>query len=511
MKKLVLFLVLSCSGLQFWAQTTVIDKIVSFRLKDSGAMYDQNNNVDGYFFFYEVDKLHKGQREYAIQILDQNLNIVATKSFVDDNNTILISSSFNNKEIAFVFLNQKDKKFRVITYNETGEVSKDQTYEIKKKELNWFAQFAAMGYTELLVPVDDKGFIITTVSDTKGIGYDLRFLPSTTEGKTWEYNTPETDSNILSLNPIQSNELYLVALEMSKKSRMTTKTDISLVVYDVDSGNQLFKKLYSREKNPRLITNSFIEENGNIVVLGEYFKDGDNILNDKSLGLFIEVLDHKGNLVSDKTISWENKLFQKLKESNEDTKNRSLVYFHDIIKSKTGDYYAVGEMYRRTASAAGIAVAILSKGQSGNITQLSITDAVVYKFDKDFNFVNLDVFKKGKSRAQSPIELGSPQLNAHLLKAMGAFDFINIQNDVENDRFYANFIDYERLDSEDDKWAFVSVIQNEGKLTTDKIYIEKKKRYATLVLPGKVGHVLMLDYNKKEKKIELHLEKLNIN
>ena len=116
MKKLVLFLVLSCSGIQFWAQTTVIDKIVSFRFKDSGAMYDQNNNVDGYYFFYEVDKLHKGQREYAIQILDQNLNIVATKSFVDDNNTILISSSFNNKEIAFVFLNQKDKKFRVITY-----------------------------------------------------------------------------------------------------------------------------------------------------------------------------------------------------------------------------------------------------------------------------------------------------------------------------------------------------------------------------------------------------------
>ena len=85
------------------------------------------------------------------------------------------------------------------------------------------------------------------------------------------------------------------------------------------------------------------------------------------------------------------------------------------------------------------------------------------------------MFKKGKSRADSPTDFGSPQLNAHLLKAMGAFDFVNLQNDVVNDRFYANFVDYERLEGEDNKWAFVSIIQNEGKLTTDKIYLEKKK------------------------------------
>lgn len=386
MRKLVfLFLAFVLFFNELSAQTNVIDKILSFRIKDAGSMYDQNKNVDGYYFFYEVDKLSKGQREYAIQILDQNLVNVATKSLTDEKNTYLLSSSFNNKEIAFVFLNRKEKQFRILTYNSKGDVSKDINFEIKKKELNWFLQLENMGYTEILTPVDNKGFIITTVSDTKGMGYDLRFISSDSSISSWEYNTPDSDSNILTFNPIQSNESYLVGIETKKKSKFTTSMDLSLVVYEISTGKRLFEKLYSRENAPRMITNSFIEENGNIVVMGEYFANGDNILKAKSLGLFVEILDQNGNLLSDKVVSWNSKLFQKLKENNEDTKNASLVYFHDVIKSKTGEYYAIGEMYRKTASALGIANAILSKGQNvQDLTQLTITDAVVFKFDHNY-------------------------------------------------------------------------------------------------------------------------------
>lgn len=457
-----------------------------------------------------MDKLGNKKSEYALNIFDQNLNSVATKSLIESTGSDIISSAFNQKEIAFAFLTSGVKKLRIIKYNQQGEISTDNIYQLTSQEYDWLFQANSMGFTEVLTPIQNKGFIFSTVSDNKGrgIGYTLKFLPSDPELKEWEYSTPESNTNNLTLNPIYSNQDYLVAIEMAKKSKYTVKADMSLIIFDANTGEQIINRLYSKDENPKLITNSFVDNNGDFVVLGEYFKAGDDIYKDKSLGLFVEVLNTKGEMIHENKISWEGDLFKKLKEDNKDTKNNSLVYFHDIVQTQSG-YYGIGEMYRKTANAAGIALSIINRSPS-NLTQLTITDAVVYKFDDKFNLVDLEVFKKGKSRFSSVTDYGSPQLNAHIMKVLGAFDYINTQMDKQNDRFYANFLDYERFDNQEGKVAFTSIIQNEDKLTTDKIYLEDKKRHEIRALPAKIGYVLMLDYNKKEKKVDLHLEKLNI-
>lgn len=508
MKRIFLLLTLIFASINLFSQSASIDDILNFRLKDTGSMYDQNNDVDGYYFFYEVDKLKKGDREFMIRILDKNLNLIAAKTLVANKSSTLISSSFNNKEIAFIFLNIKEKTLRFLTYNNKGEINSDETKEISRKEMNWYIQMASMGFTEVLFPIENKGFITSTTTDTKGIGYDLNYFSSNKGESSWNYSTPENDSQVYSFVALQSNDKFIVGYELNRKSKFSTKLEMSLVVYEIATGKQIAKKLYSREKNPRLITNSFINEDGSIVILGEFFKDKDDIFKDKSQGLFVEVINEKGEVLKDKTISWTGELFKKLKEANDDAKNNSLVYFHDIVKSKSGEYFAIGEMYRRTVSAAGVVGAALGGGN--NITQLTITDAVIYTFDKDFNLKDLNVTKKSKSRAPSITDFGSPQLNAHVLKAYGAFDFVNVQNDVNNNRFYANFIDFERLENETDKFAFLSVINNDGKFSSDKIQMQRKRKYVLLALPAKMGHVLMIEYNKKEKILEMHLEKLNI-
>jgi uncharacterized protein YegP (UPF0339 family) len=492
------------------AQSAKIENMLNFSFVNSGAIIDSNNDVDGYYFFYEIDKLKKGDREYAINIKDNELNSVATKKIINNKRTFLAASAYNNKEMLFMFINFKDKEYRLVGYDRKGNVSRDTKIPISKKEINWLMMMEKTGYGDILLPVDNKGFILTTVVKNKKMGYKIQFLSSVDSVKPWTINSPENAKEILTIKPIKTNSKYLIALEGSKKSMFSNKTNLSVKVLDSDTGKTLFKKLYTKENNPKLITNAFIEDD-KIVLLGEYFGAGDNIMSAKSQGLFVETFDKTGTLLNAKKIGWKNQLFKKL-QMIQDTKKNTYTYFHDIIKAKNGNYYAVGELYKKTASAMGIASMALSGGKSGApVTQLTITDAVVYEFDKDFNLLNLNIYKKGKSRAPSVTDFGSPQLNAHVIEALGGFDFINIQTDPNSDKFYANFLDFNRFDKDKKgQLAFISVIYSDGKLTSDKINVKEQRRHAIHVLPAKLGHVFILDYDKKNKILNMHLEKMNI-
>ena len=493
------------------AQEKTLNDILEFKIKNTGAFIDKDKDVDGYYFYYEIDKLSKGEREYAIKILDNDLNETATKSYIDKKNTYLADSKFNNQALMFAMFNRKEEHFKLVTFDRQGNQGEDIMIPINKKELNWIAGMEKSGSFNLLFPVDDKGFLFNYVRDNKKIGYGLKYV-ATDGGKSWDYNSPEDIKEIWTINPIEANEKVVVALEARKKSILSQTVDFKVLVLDINTGKLLFEKEFDREKNPRLITNAFLSKDQNLVLLGEYFKEGDNIIKDESEGLFAKVLDLKGNEISDSKVSWEKEI-DKMMPPDSDGKARSntYVYFHSIVRTQKGDYYCIGEKYRKTASALGIASLALSGGRSGSATQLTITDAVIFKFDVNFGLKEIKVFEKGKSRAPSIADFGSPQLNAHALKAYGAFDYEFTQIDTERDRFYANFIDFERLKGEENKLAFKTIMYSDGELHEDKIYLKKDSgKIRFRVMPAKLGHVMLVEYNKKEKKIDVHLEKLNL-
>ncbi len=507
-----LVLALFCALMITSAQEKTLNEIASFKIKNSGSFIDKNKDVDGYYFYYEVDKLKKGKREYAIKMLDNNLNDIATKSYVDDKNTILANSKFNNQALMFAMVNVKEKHYKLVTFDRRGKQGNDITIPVNKKEMKWLNAMVKSGNFNMLFPVDNKGFIFNYVIDNKKIGYGLKYV-ATDGGKSWIYKSPDESKQIHSINPIEANEKVVVAMETSKKSILSQSGNTKILVIDIETGKLLFEKEYDKEENPRLITNAFLSENKELVLLGEYFNKGDNIITDKSLGLFSQVLQLDGAVLNDSKISWTNKIDKMMPPNSKGKKtNRGYVYFHDIIRTQEGSYYGIGERYKKTASAGGIAAAVLNGGRGRNtVTQLTITDALVFKFSDKFDLEDIEVFKKGKSRAPSLVDFGSPQLNAHALKAFGAFDYEYTQIDANRDRFYSMFIDYERLKGEKNKLAFKSIIYNDGQLTEDKIYLQQSKgKIDFRVLPAKLGHVALLEYNKKKKTVNLHLEKLNI-
>lgn len=495
-----------------FAQTKKIDNINdSFKVKNSGAILNKENDVDGYYFFYELDKLKKGNREFAIQIIDKNLNEVARKNYIDNKNTFLMKSSFNNQQIMFAMANYNEKKMTLLTFDTKANQLPKVEFELESKEIRYLQTMQQTGDFNVLFPIENKGFLFNKFEDNKNIGYSLKYYPSN-GGKAWEFSSPKDSKDYLFINPIEANDKYIVALETSKPSLLSRKITLKTKIIDVNTGKLLFEKEYAKNKKPKLITNAFLGKNNNLLLIGEYYKEGDNIYTDKSLGLTTEVIDSTGTTIKEDFMSWKDDVSKLAKVSGNYVDEKGYVFFHKIIRTNNNEFYAVGEFYKKTISAGGAALATLSVlggGGGGSITQITITNSVVFKFNSDFKLTEIKEFEKGKSKAPSLTDFGSPQLNAFALKAYGAFDYEYTQVDKANDRFYACFVDYERLKGEKNKNAFKTIIYDEGKLSEDKIYLENDKSEYR-VLPGKMGNVLLLEYNKKEKKLDLHLEKINI-
>ena len=515
MKKIIclLFLFLQVNLLN--AQSKVIDNIVKFKMKNTGAFLDEDKNVGGYYFFYEVDKLKKRQREYAINILDKNLNDVATKKIIASKYAILVGTGFNNQNTMFAFFDYKEKTITLKGFDKKANPIKDVIITLDKKEVNNLKyQTKTNTLRNLLTPLNNKGFLVTLPNfEGKGQGYSISFFPTDTESKEWNFKKIPIKRWIHSITPVTVNEKFIVLIDVKGKG-VSNKKQFNSIVLNSKTGELLFEKPYD-ENDPKLISNAFISPEGKVAVLGQYYKPKAKIAKAESLGLYVDIFDDNGNKVFDKKISWAEDVSNVLPvKSKSKLKDIGYIFFHDIIKTQNGEYYAIGEQYRKTVSAAGVATAVLGGllggVQTSGFTQLTIKDAYFFKFDKDFNLTKVEAFDKGTSRIQNLFDFGSPQFSAFQIAALGGFDYVYSQIDKKRDRFYANFIDYERVKKGDkSQLVFKTIIYDDGDLSEDKVILSKKSTNFR-VLPGKLGNVLLLEYNRKKKQATMHLEKLNI-
>ncbi len=509
MKNNFLFFCLLLVSSSLFAQEKILNELATFKVKNSGTMLDTNNDVDGYYFFYEADKLKKGKREFAIKLLDANLNDVASKSYIDDKRTSLMEGKFNNQELLFLMNDTKDKQYKMVRFNRAGDRMDDIVVPYTKIELDYTQLYARAGALDALTPIEDKGYLFNYLKKNKKLGFGLKYIP-TDGGKSWDYNSPKDVKEIQNIKIIAVNKKYIVLSKLTKKSMLSKTFNSTVVILNTNTGKKILEKKYDNEETPRSITNAFLDEEENLILVGEYFNNGENIFKSKSQGLYSEIIDVNGNEISFNKVNWEKEIAPLMPVAKDGKKaKREHVFFHDIIKSNNGNYYFIGEKFKQGASAGGIASAIINKG--GSVLQLTITDAILFEFDSSFNLKDIKAFEKGKSRFSSPAGYGNAQTNAYIVNALGGFDYEFTQIDKDRNRFYANFIDYERLKGESNKLAFKSIIYNDGVITEDKIYLKNSKgKISYRVMPAKLGHVLLLEYNSKEKTLNLHLEKLNL-
>jgi len=133
---------------------------------------------------------------------------------------------------------------------------------------------------------------------------------------------------------------------------------------------------------------------------------------------------------------------------------------------------------------------------------------VIMEFNDKYKVTNATIYDKTDNTAEASnmSDYISQHAIAIYLKMVGAFDYEFTTGDVDNGNFAVCYSDWVRS-SEYKGQTFNSIRYNGSKFSTDKIEL-KSKASSLKVFPAKSGSVMILEYFKKDKRLEFRLEKL---
>lgn len=511
---ILLTICLLCLGSNIQAQKYTIEGIRKISKRNSGAIFS-NNVVKGYYSFYESDKVSRKTREYTLVILDENLNQVKELSFQDSKDLYLMEVSFNGTHLIFQYYESKENFLEYRTYDATGKMTMSYQHELSKKAARYFEMVLGQDNdnteSQSLFPIENKGFLsCIPIKDNGDFTFEVSFYNTTKKGE-WNF-VPESENKYDQPQYLGSNDSIAVFQITSKKSALGGKYENSILGLDLQKGKAAFQL-----KTDEVDEYSFIPMNlatipgkPGFVLTGSYFGHADNPTKDKSLGLAIWVMNNKGKLISSKYDGWASEIGKFIPvNARGKIEDFGYMYVHKIIATKDNKIFAIGEGYKKVASALGIATKILSRGQAGSTTKLKITDMMLLEFDTDFNLKNATIYEKAANGVEMPdnYDFVGPQRMAYLAKIYGFFDFQYSQVASDLSTFSVGYFDYVKEEGYKG-YTFNSLTYNNDKISQDKINL-KSEATLSWINVGKTGSVLVQEYYRKEKKVEMRLEKMN--
>jgi len=516
-KLLPCLLVLFCifiSQFSFSQGKLSIDKVYKVTLKNSGPIIE-NEQIKGYYFFYMSDKVDKKTNEYTLQIIDENLNKIKDIKFTDSKDIVLLESSFNGSAINFLFYNDKENTLDYRLYSMDGKKTYSYSKILDKKSENWFKQQISFNDDEdsqnqNVFDIPDKGFIsVTPIRENKKYTYDVNFY-SSEKRRTWTYN-PIEDGKFASAQYLGANDSVALIEVLSKEKLMSKEMESTIIGLNLSNGRKAFE-LRTQDGRYRLypMNISKLRDQNNFLVVGLYYEGSDRIVQDKSQGLGIWLINSQGKIMKSKYVSWETDLGKYVKV---DQKGRigdlGYLYIHRIMQTEDGKFFAIGEGYKKVADGVGIALNVLSGSYAAGMSKLKITDMLMMELSPNFELTNAKIYEKSTNNFS--VGTGSDFVTPHTLamaaKLHGAFDYTFTQVGANNSSFSCSYTDYEKSKGYKGM-VFHSISYYDGKISTDKINL-KTDASKLKILPAKPGSVLLMEYFKKDKRLDLRLEKLN--
>ena len=511
------FVFLTASGLVAQSKLSV-EKVYAAYLRNSGTIME-NNQIRGYFFLYQSDKIDKHTNEYTLQILDQNLNKVRDIKFEDSKKLSLLESAYNGNSLSFLFKNAEDKTLDMKIYDIDGKLKYSYSREYDKRTDDLMKRYETMhtdeGTNQNVFNLGDQGYAtVLPLRDGKQRTYEVDYY-SSEQKKQWVYE-PQDDEERYANAEFMGNTDSLIILEVIKKDRaMSGKFTSHLVginfitkkkVFDIDDSKDTYTFVPSSVVP--------VKDKSEILIMGSYFDKADNIMKDFSKGLAVYTINSAGAILTKTYNSWQDD-FAKYLPLNAKGKidNIGFLYIHKLIQSPDGKMFVVGEGYKRQANAGGIALKTLGALAGANInavgvTKIVVTDMVIMEFDKKYRVSNATIYDKTNNtvEASSASDYNSQHAIALMVKMTGGFDYEFTTGDADNSNFAVCYGDWIR--SSDYKGqTFNSINYNGNRFSTDKI--ELKSRASKMkVFPAKSGSIMIMEYYRKDKRLDFRLEKL---
>jgi hypothetical protein len=517
-KSIFLVICLLLSGQMLLAQSRSFDDILKLKLKNSGVLME-SGQVRGYYYFYTLDKSSEGRRNYLLRIIDENLNDVSSTTIEESKNVALVDAQYNGNQIMLKLLDYQQRYMHYITFDDMGrQIKKSTRFNLNAFEMASYGTRNAPRENNSLTDIPGKGFVEYGLNE-KGRGYQITYMPddrSTSNG--WTYSTDLKAKGYQAAGILEVHNDVLYNAVVRKKTIQHKDAEYFLQGLDLQSGQQLFETPLAGEYEHQPLTSYIDNSTGQVNVMGIYYQPGSAVEHDNGMGLFRLSISENGEITDHKYLSWLGDFSRHVATGAKGQMgdDRSYVFFHNIVQNADGSILAVGEQYRRTGDAAGIAVAVLGAmaGYSGasNLTKMVIEDMVIGHFSPDFQIESIQVLEKTKSNFVLPA--GYDFMNIHyvaqVINSYGGFDYL-FTHKIDHDRATAIcYLDHQRQEEGPKKWIFGATTFKDGTFTADKLVLGNAFSEEKIwVMPAKPGYILVSNYLRSEKKLEVHLERIN--
>jgi hypothetical protein len=498
-------------------QKLTVDKVYAAYLRNSGAIME-NNQIKGYFFLYQSDKIDYTRNAYTLQVLDENLNKVRDIKFEDSKDISLLEAAYNGNTLAFLFQNKDLKTLDMKVYGLDGKLKYTYSREYDRKTAELMNQYKTMhtdeGTNQNVHSLGDGGYAsILPVREGKMRTYQVEYF-SSLQKKQWSY-TPDEEEERYSFAEFLGSTDSLILLEVLKKNRaLSGKMSSHFIGINYVTRKKMFD-LANENDEYNFVPSTVIpvEGKGEMLLIGSYYDKDDNVAKDFSKGLAFYTINSKGKIVSKAYNSWEGDMSKYLSlNAKGKVENFGYMYIHKVIYNGNGKYFVVGEGYKRQASAGGIALTALGMmaGHYGGpgVTKIVVTDMIVMEMNDKFKINGAKIFEKTQNNAiaSSASDYSSQHMLAMYMKMNGSFDYEFTTGEPLSDNFSICYSDWVRTGEYKGK-TFNSIRYNGTKFVEDKIEL-KSKATSTKVFPGKPGSVMIMEYFRKDKKLDFRLEKI---
>ena len=495
-----------------------VDQVYSTYLRNSGTIME-NNQIKGYFFLYQSDKIDRHTNEYTLQVLDQNLNKVKEIKFEDSKKLNLLEASYNNNSLAFLFKNSDNKTLDMKIYSLAGKLKYSYSNDYDKRTDDLMNAYGTLhtdeGTNQNVFDVGGRGYVsVLPLREGKYRTYEVNYY-SSEEKKQWTYQ-PQDDEERFAVAEYLGGTDSLILLEVLKKDRaLSGKMKASLVGINFITRKKAFEIEETDDKYIHVPTTVMpAKEKGQLLVIGSYFVKGDNIAKDFSKGMVVLTINGQGKILNKTYNSWALDFGKYLSTNNKGKVDKvGYLYTHRVIQAPGGKTFVVGEGYKRQASAGGIAGTVLlgamgAKSGAIGVTKIVVTDLVIMELDDQYKVTNATLYDKNSHtvEASSVSDFNSQHQIALMVKMTGGFDYEFTTGEPDNATFTVCYSDYEKSSEYKGK-TFNAVRYNGSKFNTDRIEL-KSKASRLKVFPAKPGSIMIMEYYKKDKRLDFRLEKL---
>jgi len=487
------------------AQNKTLSEVLSINLRSLGPILE-DDAVKGYYMFYRVDKKDRKTTNYLLKILDQDLNEISSKRISGTRSLNLLGGMYNGENVLLKFADPREKKLTFRQYNKQAEFVSKKTIDYNPKLNPSYNDQDVMGASGVY-PVEGKGFVNFELVKNRKWGYEIKFFSTEEDNKGWTYRSDGSSKEYLGASFLAANEKVVLVAVASKANILSKKATFHLLGIDIQTGKDLFYRPMSDEKYNLFFVNNYKEINKNqLTLFGYYYDKTDNIMGAKSQGLCAFSVGLDGKFIDKKYLSWKNDISKKLPvNARGKIENIGYLYFHDVFKTSDGKLHVVAEQYKKGID--GLGVAFTALGGRGTTLKYKIEDMMTLEFSADFELEKFSFFDKTKSDFSWPgLGMVNPRLAGRFINTFGGFDYITTQQHRDSDAFSFIYNDYERKGK---KWSVHAITYADGEYSNDKIPLTSKYWDNFQVFQGKKGHLMVVEYDKKNKKLDMRLEKIN--